>query len=596
MFAFETDFADSLYKVAKQKAPQEGLNIMLDAYYPVFNKSYEDGLNWSQQCLNFAIKNNFRLEEGRAQLNLGVVHYLSGNYPQAILSYQLALDIFEELEEKCFIGRTCNEMSVYYRKQNLYEKALEVLDRSFKECSDCGDNTCLETSVNNRGVVYEMMGNYNAALESYRKAEILAYQNKNEVGLSYIYNNLAGVYQLMDVSDSVVYFINKSSNIRERLDDVQGVAINTNNLGEYYLLVNQLDNAQLAFKKALIIAKEVGYLDLEKHIYGQLFELNKKQGNLDTAIFYLELNNALRDSLLNLEKIKSLSDMEVRYETEKVEKEYLEEQKKRAEAELKIANRNTWIISISACTITGAFLFFVFFQRRKRLALEEKNNAVLSEKERGIAAVFDATEEERQRIAKDLHDSVGQQMSGLKMAWETITFELKTTDPNKAEKLTELSGILDQAAEEVREISHQMMPKTLEEFGLVLALNQMLEKSLKFSNIKYDFEQFNIQGRFSSRVELSLYRISQELINNVIKHSGANKLSIQLFQNQNQLILIVEDNGAGFNTEDQDGHGLLNIRSRLNTINGLVNYEASTETGTIATIRVNLDSQQITST
>lgn len=595
-FGFKTSFADSIYDQAIQKTPLEGLTLMLDSYYPVFNKSYEDGLDWSEQCLLFAKKHGFAIEEGRANLNLGVVQYLSGDYENAIISYQSALDIFEKEGEKCYIGRTCNEMSVYYRKQELYDKALESLDRSFQECSECGDTECVETSFNNRGVVYEMQGNYNAALSAYRRAEKIALQNNNEIGLSYIYNNLAGIYLLTEVGDSVEFYIQKSSEIRERLNDIQGLAINYNNLGEYFMSIEKLDAANIEFDRALELNKTIGFTDLDKHIYLQLFELNKKKGNLDEAIKYLEMSNALRDSLLSVEKLESLSEMEVRYETEKVEKEYLQEQQKRSEAELEIVNRNNWIIIISSIGVVAGLLGVALFQRKKRKAEQERNQAVLNEKERGISAVFDATEKERQRIAKDLHDSVGQQMSGLKMAWETITYELKSSDPVKASKLTELSSILDQAADEVREISHQMMPKTLEEFGLLLALKEMLERSLKFSKINYDFEHFNITERFSSRVELSLYRISQELVNNVIKHSGANKLSVQLFQNQNQLILIVEDNGGGFDTKSQDGHGLLNIQSRLNTINGEVNYEASTESGTIATVRVNLDSQRITST
>lgn len=593
--AFQTNFADSLYNLALQKSPQEGLKLMLDSYYPVFNKSYPDGIEWSEKCLEFAQKNKFLIEEGRANLNLGVVHYLSGNYEKAISHYQSALDIFEKEGDKCYIGRTCNEMSVYYRKQKMYDKSLASLDRSFQACSDCGDFECVETSYNNRGVVYEMMGDYAAAIKSYRKAETIALNNQNDIGLSYIYNNLSGVYLLKDMNDSVIYYFEKSTAIRRALNDIQGLAINHNNLGEYYLSTGELDSANSQFNLALNLNKSIGFLDLEKHIYSQLFELHKQKGNLDTAIYYLEKSNGIRDSLLSSEKLKALSEMEVRYETEKVEKEFLKEQQKRTDAELTISNRNNWIFGIAGISLVTILASILFVQRKKRLANEERNRAVLKEKERGMAAVFDATEKERQRIAKDLHDSVGQQMSGLKMAWETITLELKTKDPENADKLSELSLVLDQAADEVREISHQMMPKTLEEFGLPLALKEMLDKSLKFSKIEHEFEEFNIQGRFDNRIELSLYRISQELVNNVIKHSGASKLSLQLFQNQNQLILIVEDNGAGFKTEHQEGHGLLNIKSRLNTINGLVNYEATTETGTIATVRVNLDSHQITS-
>jgi signal transduction histidine kinase len=132
------------------------------------------------------------------------------------------------------------------------------------------------------------------------------------------------------------------------------------------------------------------------------------------------------------------------------------------------------------------------------------------------------------------------------------------------------------------------MPKVLGEFGLIPALEEMLEKTLKFSKLKYQFENFNITDRFNKPIELSLYRITQELVNNVIKHSGATQLSVQLFKNKEQLILIVEDNGSGYSTDQSDGHGLLIIKARLNTLNGVLNFDSSSGQGTIATIRVSL--------
>jgi signal transduction histidine kinase len=218
---------------------------------------------------------------------------------------------------------------------------------------------------------------------------------------------------------------------------------------------------------------------------------------------------------------------------------------------------------------------------------QEKSDAILLEKEKGLSAVFDATEKERQRIAKDLHDSVGQQMSGLKLAWSNL-IQSKEPIQNQKENLGKLSAVLEDAASEVRDISHQMMPKVLTEFGLGPAIQEMLDKSLQLTNLKYEFEQFNINERFDSRIEVSLYRICQELVNNVIKHSSATLLAVQLFKNQNHLILIVEDNGSGIASQISDGHGILNIKSRLNTINGEVNYEPGHQAGTTATVRIHL--------
>ena len=139
-------------------------------------------------------------------------------------------------------------------------------------------------------------------------------------------------------------------------------------------------------------------------------------------------------------------------------------------------------------------------------------------------------------------------------------------------------------------ISHQMMPKALKENGLVSAIEDMLNKSLAISKVEYSFNQIGLdEGRFDEALEIGLFRITQELINNIIKHSGATKVDVQISKTQKHSVLLVEDNGKGFKfDEKRDGIGLMNMKSRANTFNGEVNYETELNKGTVATIRVPL--------
>ncbi len=587
-YSYETDFAKDMWLKASSMETEKSAEFMLDNYYAVFNKSFIDGIEWLEKALELSEKSGNQQLIGRSHLSLGTNWYLKGDYEKCIVQYQEALDIFESSNDQKYIGRTCNELSVYYRKQKQYDKSLEQLDRSFEVCNQCGDMECVETSLNNRGVVYEMKGEFDLAATYYHKAKDIAIENNNEIGLSYIYNNLAELYRITEHYDSTKFYIDKSTEIRIQLNDQQGIAINWTNLGEMYFEMKDYDEASRCLIIASDMAKDIGFIDLLRHCYDLLYQVYKEQGDNELALYYQDQSVVLKDSLLNIEKINSLSEMEVKYETEKTEKELAEESKKRVESELALANRNNWIIGILGLALALFFLILFLYQRKLKISQTEKDQEILKEKERGIEAVFEATEEERQRIAKDLHDGVGQQMSGIKMAWENISSSIKERNPEVKSSIDEVSKILDEAADEVRSISHQMMPKTLEELGLIPALNEMLDKSLKFTKIKYNFEHFNINSRIEKRIEISLYRISQELLNNIIKHSEATNVSVQLFKNKNQLILIVEDNGKGFEMASNDGHGLLNIKSRLNTIHGEVNYDASTQKGTIATVRINL--------
>src|SRR5690606_7229772 len=133
----------------------------------------------------------------------------------------------------------------------------------------------------------------------------------------------------------------------------------------------------------------------------------------------------------------------------------------------------------------------------------------------------------------------------------------------KQNDFNKLTQIIDEACTEVRNISHQMMPKALQEKGLVDALNDMLEKSLGMTDIKYTFENFNVAGkRFEKHIEIGLFRIAQELVNNIIKHSEAHHVDVQLNLLKSHLILLVVDNGKGFTFDSQkDGIGLMNIKT-----------------------------------
>ena len=124
------------------------------------------------------------------------------------------------------------------------------------------------------------------------------------------------------------------------------------------------------------------------------------------------------------------------------------------------------------------------------------------------------------------------------------------------------------------------------ELGLVEALDDMLNKSLRLNEIQFQFEHFGIEGRLNERIEISLYRVAQELVNNIIKHAKANNITIQLFKNAGKVILVVEDNGVGIKPSASNGHGLLNMKSRINAVNGEMNLEPSPNSGTMATIRI----------
>jgi signal transduction histidine kinase len=321
-----------------------------------------------------------------------------------------------------------------------------------------------------------------------------------------------------------------------------------------------------------------------KAVYHYLENYSMAVHDFKNANIYHEKFTTNADSLLSQNVTQRITEFQVKYQTAK---------KDQAIAEQKAENfrQKTWlnslIISLLAIFILG-YLFYNRYRLRQKHILQE---AVIKEQQLGLNAVIEAQEAERKRIAKDLHDGIAQELVALKLGFNNVQNKIKKAIPDEAENLENLSNQLNDSCTEVRNIAHLMMPPTLETLGLVPSLEMLLRNSLQNSNIKSEFEHFSLPIRLDEKTELGLYRIAQELLNNIIKHAQANKVILQLYQASNNLILRLEDNGNSFDFEEarkKGSMGLLNILSRVSTLNGTFSSEKGEQFGTVSTIRVPL--------
>ncbi|MEX1002468.1 MAG: sensor histidine kinase [Crocinitomicaceae bacterium] len=542
-------------------------------------------------------------ETGLAAIHnkLGIIYEHLVQLEKAMINHMAALDYYESIDNKVNMGFCLNNIANVHFKLKNYEKAEEIHQKALHIRTSIGDSYGIAGSHSNLANLMMTTGDTSQAIHHFNKAIQVYRQHNFENDLAVTLNNLGTLQLGLGEIDKAETSISEAYEIRVRLNDKRGICSSSIVLGEIYLEKGDYTKASKYLHTGLQLSKESGYENKEKGAYEKLAKLHTKLKQADSVYYYYSQFYRIEHEQYRANLNEQVNELQTIYETEKKDKENeklarekAEETAKRQAAELKVANRNNWIITIIAITLILLFLALFLYQRRMRHLQQEKSKAILKEKEKGLKAVFDATEKERQRISKDLHDGVGQQMSGLKLAWENLSIEIAGTAPVQAEKIESLGKILNNTANEVREISHQMMPKVLTSFGLVPAIEQLLDTTFHLTDISHHFESFNISERFSERVELSLYRITQELVNNIIKHSGATEMTVQLFKNKDLLLLIIEDNGSGF---DQDqltaGHGLMNIKSRLNTIQGEINYETNGDRGTMVRIRVHLKAEQI---
>jgi signal transduction histidine kinase len=454
------------------------------------------------------------------------------------------------------------------------------------------DSAELEAGYSNFGVLKEMKNELDSAKFYYKRAYAIALAKKDSVAIPYSLHHLGGVELMQKNYREAKHLFDEGLLIRTLRNDRNGMAESNIFLGEFFKEVGKVDSAASHFNLAIQLSKELGNRYMRQYCYEQLAQMYEASGNGQEALCYYKLFNAEKDTLLETQRTEQLAEMETRFETEKKEKENLILKQETQEQQLVVSRQRMWIFGLAGVAVAVLFLGLFLLQRNRRMAEAKRDAAIIEERERGLRSIIQATEDERKRIAKDLHDGIVQSLTGLSLRLQKQARSAKAKDSGLDEELNSTHSILDESIAEVRGISHQMMPRVLSEMGLIPALDNMLDKSLGLTLIEYEFEHHNIDGqRFTESIEISLYRICQELINNIIKHSDAKAVSVQLLKTKTHLVLVVEDNGKGFEWSDpnsRNGIGLMNINSRAQAIHGEVNYEPSPEQGTVATIRVPL--------
>jgi signal transduction histidine kinase len=227
-------------------------------------------------------------------------------------------------------------------------------------------------------------------------------------------------------------------------------------------------------------------------------------------------------------------------------------------------------------------------QVQRRRANAARNAALLAERERGLKAVVAGTDAERERIARELHDGIGQQITGLKFRLEDIAGRVGGSDQGAGERVREALAITEDAGRDVRELAHGMMPRALGTLGLAPAMQDMLAKAFGRTGIRWSFDHLGVDGRFAPELEVGVYRIAQELTGNVLKHARAQEVQVQLLRNKGHLVLMVTDDGAGFDPDrlSGDGMGLAGMRDRARLLGGTLQFESAPGQGTSTTLRI----------
>lgn len=406
-----------------------------------------------------------------------------------------------------------------------------------------------------------------------------------------IYNNLAHIFkQKGEYEKSYVYF-EKSLHINKDENNSSEVVHQLNNLAFIRMTQNRYAEALPLLLQAEKIASGLKDQPTLPEIYHNLSLCYEQTKDYEKAFLYKDTELELIDSLRSLEMLKNTERLQEEFEAEKRTleisnlKQENEVKELRSVAHLKQRN---WFMALAAGLFIMALLVFFFFRQRVLNArrLNQKNTLIHQQQMQevirkselqSIHTMLETQETERKRIAQDLHDRLGSMLSTVKLQFGH--FSPKANEDK--ERYSKVSHLLDDAVEEIRQVSHNLVSGVLSTFGLVPALKDLIQALKESSALVIEMQVHGMNERMDSELEINLYRILQELFNNTIRHAKAGRVDIELSRHPNELTLIYSDNGTGFDTQNlkQSGMGLKNLYSRVDKLGGSLHIDSGKGNG-----------------
>jgi len=549
---------------------------------------YKKAVNFLNESMK--IRENLNDLQGMASLfnKLGIIDQKQGRLKEALQNQIAALKIYQKLGQIKWIGYSLNNIAIIHQNLGNLDKSLEYHKMGLEYRLKMNDTIGEANSYSNMANVYAKMRDTTLSLTYYEKALTLSRLLKNREFISANLSNMGNIYMAKRDFPKAIRLFAESLEIREKQGDLKGISSTLSRIGSVYTETGRYREASNVLTRSLAIARKIAVPEEEMSALLGMAKLKALINQPDSAFNLMKLYIVTKDSVYDERLQQQILEVQNKYENEKLEQDLqlIKKEKEYTEISLKQRKTELWLLIFIIISMTGAgiFLFYRHQQRQKAAINAEK----IQEQQARINAVFQVQEEERRRIAKELHDGLGQTLGAIKLNYQSIS--RKAILPEYLSEFRNLEKMLDNANLEVRSISHQMMPKELEQFGLIAAVEGMLKINLEKTPLKYTFENNGFKDRIGDQIELVLFRVLQELVSNVIKHSKADLLNVQLIRHTSHVVLNVSDNGIGFDVDryEKKGIGLLNIASRIDGINGHLHYESVLGEGTTITIRATL--------
>lgn len=519
----------------------------------------------------------------RAYNGLGVRYIKKSDYPNALDNYFKALRLFEKENDVYGMGGVLANIGEVYQVKNDPGTAKKYILQSMEISKKANDISSYLFAAQTLANIYGMNNQFDSALAIDRMGIAAADSMGSKKMASSFYNNMGNCYMYSNRPDSARYYFMKCLELDAATGILHYMVDNYLTLGQLSLKEDQLPDAEQYFMKAIHLSDSVKENQLKLQAWKALSSLYSKRNDLAKIIVAKDSVASIKDRIFNEKAENRVTEIRELYETEKKEQTIALQQEKLSKQNLMLTG--------SAVLLASLFLSgWLLYRRYKTKKEKELQETIMQQREKATLSILQAEDQERRRIAAELHDGVGQVMLAAWMNLQAMEPQMVSMNAEQQQALSRAISMVGESCKEVREVSHSMMPNALLNKGLAGAL-QDFTRQVDKRIIAIDLHTEGLENPVDPVTESIVYRVLQECVNNTIKHAQASELDISVHNNVSGISLLIEDNGKGFDTsavskdnKTGDGLGLQNIISRVEFLKGTVEWDSSPGNGTVVTI------------
>ena len=625
----QTSEIDSLkLEIDQQPSDTAKIRALYDLTYKFLGFSLDSALNYARKCYELGMEvedPGFRCISNSI---MGTTFLYLNHYDSAGYYYERALAITKQHDIPDKASALYTNMGVLYKRQGQYDKAIEqyleglaiddvndnyygaVIKRinianlySMNGDNERGIKYSLEALeliplvknerkdrmhallLNNLGTIYIELNAWEQADRYFNEALEINTRINNQNEVSRNKHNMGALREKMDQPREGLPYLLEALRIRKQVEDRIGLIETHMELGTTYSKIGDQLLSEQHFDTALSIATEINDLSLLSDTYRAQSDEFERLGRHKDAVTALKQSWIYHDSLQQQIDHDTKIEMEAKYQTALKDAQLTESQ-------LIISRRtNQRNIYVGAGILLLLAMLYLFDRNRKnkRISDEKLENLKKYQKILAMDAMLQGQEDERKRIAQDLHDGLGSLLAAARLQMHTIQREIdKLGDLGLVDKTEKL---IDNACEEVRRISHDMMPNVLLEHGFFEAVRDLIDELKTEHGLLVRYEKKG-EDHLDDSIKLNVYRIIQEILQNAVKHAHANIVELMINCSEDHLYIEASDDGIGFDPSkiQAEGIGLKNIRSRVNYLNGRLTFDSREQKGCTYQIDIPLQS------